>query len=157
MTRVRMLVDHKVEGLNYKCNQVVDFPASLAAELVGGNFVDASPGAVEYGLAELGQEPLVHVSAALAAASQELAALHEVHETLQAAYQKEDDAARRAEIGKQSDAVWAQICEKTAQVEALRPQPALDAPAAPAPMAAEDAPVVRKEVAKKTRKGFFRN
>jgi len=58
-----MLVDKPVEGLNYKANQVVDFPDALAKKLMEGLEADDSKAGVSYCMDELGAKPIKHEDA----------------------------------------------------------------------------------------------
>jgi len=48
--RVRMLAEWPVEGVVYKCNQVVNFPEKLAKSLESNNKADSNEEAVSYAL-----------------------------------------------------------------------------------------------------------
>ena len=56
---VRILVDTPVEGIQYRANQLVAFPAEQAAALKESGFADDSKAAVEYCKSE-GAEVLDH-------------------------------------------------------------------------------------------------
>lgn len=59
-TKVRVLADSQVEGITYKPNQVVDFPAGVAKQLVAAGNADASAEAIAYCTDELHAEVIVH-------------------------------------------------------------------------------------------------
>lgn len=59
-TKVRMLVDQPVDGITYKANQVVDFPAGVAKGLKAQGVADDTAEAVAYCVKELGAEVVVH-------------------------------------------------------------------------------------------------
>ena len=47
-TKVRVLSDISIDGVEYKPNQVVDLPTAVAKQQVATGNVDASPEAVDY-------------------------------------------------------------------------------------------------------------
>ena len=59
-TIVRILADVKVQNVDYKPNQVVDFPAALAKQLTTSGNADAAPEAVAYCTDELKAEVIAH-------------------------------------------------------------------------------------------------
>ena len=59
-TKVRILADVNVQGVDYKPNQVVDFPAGIAKQLAAAGNADASAEAVAYCTDELKSEVVVH-------------------------------------------------------------------------------------------------
>lgn len=59
-TKVRILTDVNVQGVDYKPNQVVDVPAAIAKQLAGAGSADASADAVAYCVDELKAEVIVH-------------------------------------------------------------------------------------------------
>ena len=61
--KIRMLVDHPIGALTYRCNVVVECEASMAAALVKEGVADDSKAAVEYALKESGGDFLVHADA----------------------------------------------------------------------------------------------
>lgn len=69
-TKVRILSDVKVDGVDYKPNQAVDLPAGLAKQLAASGSADASAEAVAYCVDELKSEVVVHQKAAAADAEQ---------------------------------------------------------------------------------------
>lgn len=62
-TKVRVLSDIQIEGVSYKPNQVVDLPANLAKQQASAGTVDPTAEAVDYCLAELKAEVIVHAPA----------------------------------------------------------------------------------------------
>lgn len=102
MKRVRMLVDKTVDGLQYRANQVVDFPNDVAAALTDGDIkeADASQGAVDYCMKELKAEPIVHADAASRAAATAVNTAQNAVDSAQASFDAETDAGRRASLGK---------------------------------------------------------
>ncbi len=69
-TKVRILSDVKVQGVDYKPNQVVDLPANIAKQLAASGSADASNEAVAYCVDELKSEVVVHQKPAEADAAQ---------------------------------------------------------------------------------------
>lgn len=59
---VRVLTPIQVEGVNYASNDLVQFPAELAASLLAAGAVDDSSAAVDYCLT-LGATPTEHKGA----------------------------------------------------------------------------------------------
>jgi hypothetical protein len=68
MKRVLLLTDWKVDALDYRCGQVVDFPSPVAKDLVNLGVADGAPAAVASALEERGGVVLVHQDEALRAA-----------------------------------------------------------------------------------------
>jgi hypothetical protein len=93
-----MLVDQRVDGLDYKGNQVVDFPNELADKLVAGGAADNNKNAVQYCIDELGAKPIVHEDLAEQAAKAEVKAAKETLDRLNAQVKGETDAGRRANL-----------------------------------------------------------
>lgn len=120
MKRVRMLTDYKVEGLAYRCGQVVDFPASIAKDLINLAAADGSKDAVAFAMDENAGKVLVHESEALRAAELELASLQGQDDALRAAYNAEKDAAARAEIAKQGDELAQKLDAAKAALDELK-------------------------------------
>lgn len=69
-TKVRILSDIKVQGVDYKPNQVVDLPADIAKQLAASGSADASKEAVAYCVDDLKSEVVVHQKPAEADAAQ---------------------------------------------------------------------------------------
>lgn len=65
-TKVRILADVNVHGVDYKPNQVVDLPADTAKQLAAAGNADASKEAVAYCVDELKVEVIVHQKPAAA-------------------------------------------------------------------------------------------
>jgi hypothetical protein len=63
MSKVRVLVDVKIEGVAYRCNQVVDLPASLAKMQKVAGTIDMEKEAVNYCIEKLGEKVVVHKAA----------------------------------------------------------------------------------------------
>lgn len=70
-TKVRVLSDISIDGVEYKPNQVVDLPTAVAKQQVATGNVDASPEAVDYCIAELKAEVIIHKPAGQGEAGQE--------------------------------------------------------------------------------------
>jgi hypothetical protein len=117
MKTVRMLVDHEVDGLKYKVNQVVSFPDGTAKVLVNGGVADASKEAVDYCKSELKAEPIVHVDAAERAAKAEVISIEAQLKALEAEYNAETDAGKRAAIGKRGEALNEQLAAAKAKLD----------------------------------------
>jgi hypothetical protein len=115
MKRVRILVDRTVEGLQYKANQVVDFPESIAKQLIETGEVDDSKGAVKYCMEQLGAEPIVHEEAAERAATAQFADLETALKDANAAVKREKDAGKRAELQKVAKAAAAALKDAKAK------------------------------------------
>lgn len=62
-TKVRVLVQTKVDGQTYEPNAVVDFPVAVAKSLEKAGSVDSSDEAVAYCVNELGVAVVVHPTA----------------------------------------------------------------------------------------------
>ena len=60
--KVRVLVDQPIEGIPYRCNDVVELPAELAKPLLDQGAIDDNKAAVAYCVTELGREVIVHVT-----------------------------------------------------------------------------------------------
>ena len=60
MKRGRMLADHQVDGVNYKVDQVVDFPDAAADGLAALGVFDGHPDAVAHCVEGLKVKPLAH-------------------------------------------------------------------------------------------------
>lgn len=58
--KVRMLVDHKVDGVQYKANDAVELDSDAAKTLVKTGVADDSPAAVKHVLEHEGRELLQH-------------------------------------------------------------------------------------------------
>jgi hypothetical protein len=93
-----MLVDKTVEGLNYKANQVVDFPDALGKKLIEGLETDASKAGVDYCIDELGAKLIKHEDAADQLLEAQLKAAKENLDRLNAQVKAETDAGRRANL-----------------------------------------------------------
>lgn len=102
MKRVRILVDRTVEGLQYKTNQVVDFPDAVGKQLIESGEVDDSKGAVKYCMEELGAEPIVHEEAAERAATAQFADLEAALKEANTAVRTEKDAKKKADLKKKA-------------------------------------------------------
>lgn len=109
MKRVRMLFDHEVDGLRYRCDQVVDFPNDVARELVNVGAADASKEAVAFATKESGGKVLVHETEASRAAQAAVAAALAARDAAAAALEAEKDAARRATLGEALEAAEAAL------------------------------------------------
>lgn len=118
MKRVRMLVDSEVEGLKYKCSQVVDFPDAIAKDLINNGEADGAKGAVDYCVNELKLEPLVHEAVAERAVKSTVKSAKKALEKANAAFEAETDAGKRAALGKQVEAAEAALTEAKAKASA---------------------------------------
>ncbi len=58
--KIRILVDQQIDGIPYRCNDVVDLPAEQAKPLIEQVAADDNKAAVAYCINELGIKPLVH-------------------------------------------------------------------------------------------------
>lgn len=98
-TKVRILVDVKLDGQSYAPNSVVDLPSAVAKSLVESGQADANKEAVAYCIKELGAEVTVHVDSAVAeaAAAAKAAAIAELQAKIDAAAPA-DKAALEAEL-----------------------------------------------------------
>lgn len=63
---VRVLVDVKIDGIQYRANQVVDMDADLAKPLIDGNQADPTPAAIKWALGEGGAKLVKHQRPAVA-------------------------------------------------------------------------------------------
>lgn len=101
----RVLVDLVIQGLAYKVDQVVDLPENLAKPHVADGSIDASPDAVDYCRKELKSPELVHEDQAVKLKQAELDAVVKQLEELRPQFEAETDAAKKAELGKQGQAL----------------------------------------------------
>lgn len=69
-TKARVLVDTKVQGVDYKPNQLVEFPDDVAKSLAKEGIVDTNKAAIAYCVDELKSEVVVHQKPESAAAEQ---------------------------------------------------------------------------------------
>lgn len=60
--KARILVDKLIDGVQYKCNQVIDADSALIKELVKEGAVDDHPSAVKHCTDNEGEEPILHQS-----------------------------------------------------------------------------------------------
>lgn len=60
-TKVRILADTQVQGVDYKPNQVVDLPDDIAKSLVKEGVADSNKAAIAYCTTELKAEVVTHV------------------------------------------------------------------------------------------------
>lgn len=60
--KVRILVDQQIDGIPYRCNDVVDLPAELAKPLLEQGAIDDNKAAVAYCLNDLGATVIAHQS-----------------------------------------------------------------------------------------------
>lgn len=60
--KARILVDTTVDGVPYKCNQVIEADEAVIKELVKAGEADASAPAVKYMLDEVGSDVVKHAS-----------------------------------------------------------------------------------------------
>lgn len=63
--KVRILVDQNIDGVAYRCNDVVDLSVALAKPLLELGAADDNKAAVAYCLNELGATVIVHQSPAV--------------------------------------------------------------------------------------------
>jgi hypothetical protein len=89
--KARILVDTTVDGVTYKCNQVIEADEAVVKELVKAGEADASAQAVKYMLDEVGSDVVKHVSRGMAKAEAIQAEIAALETDLAAAA---DDAAK---------------------------------------------------------------
>ena len=58
--KIRILVDQQIDGIPYRCNDVVDLPAELAKPLLEQGAIDDNKAAVAYCLNDLGATVIAH-------------------------------------------------------------------------------------------------
>lgn len=60
--KARILVDKNIDGVHYKCNQVIDADSALIKELVKEGAADDHPDAVKHCIDNEGAEPILHAA-----------------------------------------------------------------------------------------------
>lgn len=95
--KARMLVDHDVEGLRYKCNSIIEADAAIIKQLVKDGMADDTAAAVKH-LEGEGVEAIVHVSRAEAEAKAKAEALQVEIAALQTKVDATTDAAEKAAL-----------------------------------------------------------
>lgn len=125
MKRVRMLADMQVDGLQYKTNQIVDFPDAIAKTLTASNpeqgltpQADASAAGIEYCARDLKAEPIVHEEAAERSAKAAFVSLQAELDAANGAVDAETDAGRRAELKKVAKAAAQALADAKAKAKA---------------------------------------
>lgn len=106
--KARVLVDVRIEGIDYKPNTVIEADEALIKELVKSGHLDATPAAVKYMVEEEGAKIIAHVSPEEAANAQKLAALMMEVEQLEVKLAAAAEA-EKAELQKQIDAKKAEL------------------------------------------------
>jgi hypothetical protein len=114
MKRVLLLTDWKVDGLDYRCGQVAEFPAAVAKDLVNLGVADGAPEAVDFALTENRGEVLVHENEAVRAAELVVAQAEADFAAAKAAVEAETDAARRAALVEALEAAKKNLTEANA-------------------------------------------
>jgi hypothetical protein len=111
---VRLLLDQQIEGLQYKCNQVVEMAPALAKGLVANALADDSKAGIDYCINDLGAKVIVHESEKDRAAKADLSAALQKQADAKTALKKETDAEKRATLSQQ-------LADADAAVAALQP------------------------------------
>lgn len=104
LVQARVLVDFPLEGLQYKCDQVVKLPDDVAKALQANGIIDTHKDAVAYALSENGNKVLVHETEADRAAAAARAAQQAIVDELADRIATETDAAKLADLKTQIDA-----------------------------------------------------
>ena len=68
--KIRLLVDHPIDGQNYRANVVVDLDAALAKQLVKDGVADDNDAAVAYALEQNGGAVAKHEAQSAASDAQ---------------------------------------------------------------------------------------
>lgn len=85
-TKVRVLCTIRVDGVEYRPNQVVDLPPAVAKSFAAEGQVDPHKDAIAYCVRELGAEVIVHADPAVVeAAAAKAAAIAELQAKIDAA------------------------------------------------------------------------
>lgn len=103
LVHARVLVDFPLEGLQYKCDQVVKLPYDVAKALQANGIVDTHKDAVAYALSENGNKVLTHETEAERVAAAARAEAQSAVDELADRVATETDAAKKAELQTQLD------------------------------------------------------
>jgi hypothetical protein len=112
--KARILSDLKMDGLQYRVNQVVDLPSNAAKALEKDGQVDTDKAAVAYCIEELGAVVINHETASKTQAQIDYDNAVEAAAAARAAADAETDAQKRAELQSAVEAADAAVTDAKA-------------------------------------------